>query len=362
MRFSFSIFSFLLIIACVERINIEKVEAFESQMVVDGFISDDPGPYFVKLFRSSKIDDNLKKTLPFSAKTVTLLDNLGNSEVLEETNQGMYQTKATGIRGVIGRVYTLRIENRDGNTYESTPELMRQSGSVDSIYYEFESYKPQDAPTQNGFRVYMDSKGTPEGNYFRWKFNGTYRVETSPELRQTICGQSPCPYPPPCSGYISNGGLVKVGNCECCVCWVRQVEDAPIVSDNQFVEGGKFKRVEVGYVPINAFTFLDKYKIEVEQLSLSQVAFDFWSVIKAQKEGATSLFQPAFGQAKTNIIAVNGGPEAYGIFYASAKAKKTIVINREDVPVKIPLQDLPIPEACDQVFDLASTIKPFDWD
>ncbi len=362
MKFGISILSFLFIVACVDRIELDTIDQFDSQIVVDGFISDDPGPYTVKIFRTSKVDDNLRNALPFSAKEVSIFDNLGNTEVLEETVLGLYQTKPTGLRGMVGRVYTLRIENRDGTIYESTPELIRPSGSIDSIYHEFESFKPTAGPTEYGFRIFMDSQGEEDSNFFRWKFNGTYRVQTNPELHDIPCGQARCPDPRPCSGYIFNGSLNKVGNCACCSCWVLQVEDSPIVSDNQFVQGGKFNKVEMGFVPMNEFTFYDKYKVEIEQLSLSKAAFDFWRVIKSQKEGATSLFQPAFGQVKTNIFPTNGGPEVLGIFYAAAKARKTIFINRAAVPVPIPDPAVSINEACDQVFSLASTVKPFDWD
>jgi len=353
----------ILLAACVDRIDIETTGEFTPQVVIDGFISDDPGPYTVKLFRSSSVEDNLSNSNPFSAKSVTIFDNLGNSEVLAETSNGtgVYMTQPTGIKGVIGRVYTLRIEFRDGKIYESKPELLRPAGVVDSVYYVFESFKPLDGPTEYGYRIYMDSQGEEDSNYFRWRFNGTYRVETNPELRTVPFGQGRIPDPPPCSGFIFNGELQQVGDCDCCICWVTETDVSPKVSDNQFVIGGKFKGVEVGYVPVNSFTFFDRYEVEVEQLSLSKEAFDFWRIIQQQKEGATSLFQPSFGEVKTNIFPVNGGPAVLGIFYASGKAKKSIFITREEVPVSVPPPSVAIPEACNQVFANASTTKPPGW-
>jgi hypothetical protein len=152
-----------------------------------------------------------------------------------------------------------------------------------------------------------------------------------------------------------------VGDCKCCVCWVKQAESTPIVSDNQFIVGGKFNRIEVGFVPVNAFTFFDRYQILVEQLSLSKPAFDFWSTIKSQKEGASSLFQPSFGEVKTNIHPINGGPSVLGIFYAAGKAKKSLFITKDQVPVPVPAPSAVISEQCDIVFPLSSTNKPSGW-
>ncbi|HNP95642.1 MAG TPA: DUF4249 domain-containing protein [Cyclobacteriaceae bacterium] len=363
MRTPISIISFLLLVACVDRISVDATGDFQSQIVVDGFISDDPGPYTVRLFRSSPVDDNLSSATPFSARTVSIFDNLGNTETLSETanGSGVYVTRPTGIRGVIGRTYTLRIENRDGAVYESTPELIRPPGTVDSIYYVFETRTPLNGSTEYGYRVFLDARGADDSKYLRWKFNGTYRVETNPEQRTVPFGQGRIPDPPPCSGYIYTGALTQVGNCNCCVCWVKQVEKKPVVSDNQFVIGGKFTGVEIAYVPVDEFTFFDRYRIEIEQLSLSKEAFDFWRSIASQKDGATSLFQPSFGEVKTNVFPVNGGPPVLGIFYASGKARKSVFITKAEVPINVPPPATTIPEACNQVFDLSTTIKPFGW-
>lgn len=364
MNFRLSLFFLFIIMACVDRIEFDPGPSGESQIVIDGLITEEPGPYTVRLRRSQGIEDNLRVAPPFSANRVIISDDAGNSEVLEEGEFGVYATKANGIRGTIGRTYTLRIENRDGTVYESSPELLRPVGKVDSIYYEFESLVPENGPVLNGFKIFIDAQ-SDQGNesFLRWKFTGTYRIATNPELHDVPCGESRCPDPRPCSGQIiTNLGLTRVADCECCVCWVNEIESRPLVSDNQFVAGGKFKKVQVGFVEVNEFTFFDKYQVAVEQMSLSQAAFDFWRAVQAQQEGSSSLFQPPFGKAKTNVFPVNGGPEVQGIFYAAAVDRKTRFISRDEVPVEIPDISVVLSESCNLVFDFASTTKPLDWD
>ncbi|MEQ9591872.1 MAG: DUF4249 domain-containing protein [Cyclobacteriaceae bacterium] len=348
--------------ACVDPLAIEVPDSASDEIVVDGFISDEPGPYTVILTRSLGVTENLRNATPFSAREVSISDNLGNTERLTELELGFYQTSVSGIRGVPGRSYQLSIVTRDGKTYESTPQLMAPAGNIDTLYYEFESTQPLDGPTESGFRIFLDAE-SPGGSdkYFRWKFSGTYQVETYPQLHDVPCGQSRCPAPRPCSGFIVANGLTAVAPCECCICWVKQMETSPKVSDNQFVSDGKFNRVEVGFVPVTEWTFYTKYLVEVKQLSLSRDAFDYWRLVQAQSEGASSLFQPPFGQPKTNIHPTNGGNPVQGIFYASSITEKRMFISRDDVPVNIPVPSVNIPEDCNIAFDFSTSNQPAEW-
>ncbi len=323
------LFTFLLFNSCVDRISIE-IPSGGDILVVDGLITDEPGPYTVELTRASKLDTDLNFRKFVSAKSVAIFDNLGNSEVLKEVEQGIYQTKPDGIRGVTGRAYYVRVEGRDGKTFESVPEMIKPVGEVDSVYYEAVSFQPIDAPTEYGFDVYMDSKGLPDSdNQLRWKFSAIYLVKTFPELHVVPIGEGFRADPLPCSSFIvNNGNILSVPgkSCDCCTCWVTQPEDKPHVSDNQFVSNGNFKRVKLGYVPVNNLYFYDKVMIEVKQLSLSLTAFDFWKNIQAQKEGTGSLFQPPSGVVRTNIFEKNGAEQAQGLFYAAGANKKVVFI------------------------------------
>src|SRR5882757_2928163 len=130
----FLVFFMLLLLvfadACVERLYIDAPGAID-QLVVEGFISDEPGPYTVKLSRATGIGGNLTQLKTVSANRVTIFDDLGNAEVLQPVVDGTYQTSPTGMHGVIGRSYYVRIETRDSKVFESTPEKISPPGKVD---------------------------------------------------------------------------------------------------------------------------------------------------------------------------------------------------------------------------------------
>lgn len=350
-----------LLAACLDRINI-AIPSTELPIVVEGLITDEPGPYTVQLTRASRLNENLNFRKAVSAERVTIFDNAGNSEQMVEIEQGFYRTKSDGIRGVVGREYYVRIETRDGKIYESTPEKMNPVGKVDSIYYEFETFQPIADPTQYGFRVYVDAKGVTNGdNLFRWKFSRTFEIDGYPLLHTVAVEGNPCSPAPRFCG--SNG---ENGSCTCCKCWVSVFETQPRISDNQFVSNGVFKKVEVGYVPLEYFPFLIKHRLEVQQMSLSRMAFEYWKTVQSQKEGISSLFQPPTGKTRSNLFEKNGNTEVQGIFYAAAVTKKQIYIRNADVPIRLKVEKWNcaegiIAEACTFAYPFSSNEKPIDW-
>jgi hypothetical protein len=351
----------ILIDSCVDRIDFDAADS-ASQLVVDGQINDDPGPYTIKLSRTRKTLD-FTSTKTVSASKVIISDNLGNSEVLKEVFAGTFQSSPTGIRGVVGREYTLRVETRDGNIFESSPEKIRPAGTVDSIYYTFERYQPLSGSPKYQFRIFVNTTGEPKGdNLYRWKFTGTYKVETHPEQQTTPAGEARIPDPPACSGY--NKKLEQVGPCTCCTCWVNLINTLPKVSDSKLSSGAKFTDIEVGLVPVEYWTFFEKMQVQVEQISLSPIVFNFWKTVADQKEGASTLFQPAIGKAISNIRLKSGSGDAQGIFSAYSTSRKIIFLTPNDIPVgasAIPGAPPSIPQSCLAAFPNSTNQKPITW-
>jgi Domain of unknown function (DUF4249) len=352
----------LFISSCIDRINIEVPDSYSSQLVVDGLITDEPGPYTVTLTRATRIEKFLQYHREFVTEAkVIIFDNVGNAEVLTEQEAGTYQTKTGGIQGIIGRSYFIKIETAEGNIYESVPDMMNPVGELDSLYYEMETIQPIDQPTQYGLRIFIDTQGLPNSeNRMRWKFTGIFEVQAQPLLKGKVIIPNDCFHSPwPC-GY---------GDCSCCVCWVTTHEKEPRVNDNQFISNGKFRRIETGYVPLEYFPFQTKYRIEIKQMSLSKESFDYWRIIKSQKEGAPSLFQPPTGKTRSNIFEKNGLALAQGLFYASSVKTKHLYITKNDVikqyqGLRVPHWDCEvgiIAENCLLAFENSTNKRPADW-
>ncbi len=348
--------------ACVERADFDPKKS-DAQLVVEGLITDEPGPYTVKLTRSRKPLD-FSGTIPVSAIRVTISDDNGTSEVLTEVLPGTYQTSANGIRGIVGRSYTLKVETRDGKIYESIPDKLSKNGNIDKLYTTFVSNRQDNGTLKYSFSAYVDATAPSGDTYFRWKFNAYYRVLTFPEQRTVQAGEGTIPAPRPCSGYIFSGGqLLQVGPCTCCSCWPKFVDTSPLISTSQVPANGKYIGINVGSIPLDYWAFFDKTMVEVKQLTISQTASNFWKTVEDQKKGGTSLFQPAIGQAISNVFHKNGNDQVLGLFYAAGVSVKQIFIDKSNIPQDVPnpVAPPPINESCILSFTNSSNEPPVGW-
>jgi hypothetical protein len=360
-------FVFLFTDACVERLDV-PTQSSASSLIVDGLITDQPGPYIVKLYHSNDVLGNVG---PFVASkgSVTIVDEAGIEEKLSETTRGTYQTNLNGIRGVAGHTYHVEIFI-DGKEYRSIPQTLASAGTMGGLYYTFQenmlntdnlesSIVPHDV-----LNIYTDAQGS-EGasNLFRWRWSSIYEIQAFPELRVTWGGTppKPSPDPVPCSGYIaSNGGIKQIGSCTCCTCWANEAGHSVIISNNQLVNNTEFKEVNVATLPVDKWRFNIKYYIKVEQLSLSEEAFAFWKLLKAQEDGERNLFQPNAIKIKGNLFSVTTPQEeVLGIFGVSAVVSKELFIFPKDIPKALQIDTAR--ESCAKTIFHPTLIKPSFW-
>lgn len=225
---------FIINIACLDRINIDAASypTYPVPIVVDGSISDGPGPYVIKITSAYDVEAKESFRYGISVKKLLIFDDQGTSEILTELSRGIYSTSPNGIRGTVGRVYTIRFEVGDGRIYESRPDTLYPTGGVDSIYFKFRSdpadkYVPNQGSTKHGFDVFFNAKSRDNNSsQFLWKYTATFKV-TLP----------------------------------CCTCWAPLTNAVPIVSDRQLTRGGRFNGIRAEYLPIDGYTFM--YKVYV---------------------------------------------------------------------------------------------------
>ncbi len=134
----YSFFLFLLILtatSCEDKIDIE-VDPLSEQLVVDAWITNQPGPQTIKLSMTQPYFDN---TLPLgvSGATVTVASSAGAIFQFLETENGNYVWTPQGNEtiGEAGTNYGLQV-TIDGQNYGSV-STMNPVPAIDSINYEF---------------------------------------------------------------------------------------------------------------------------------------------------------------------------------------------------------------------------------
>ena len=130
------------------------------QIVIEGVVSDQPGPYTVTV---EKTGDYFTASLtfpPVSNATVILSDNTGLADTLRHMTGGTYQSSR--LRGEPGRTYTLKVL-ADGKEYDAMSSMPARV-KIDSVYttplVEFDGDRGY-----NIMVVFNDPPGTP--NWYR---------------------------------------------------------------------------------------------------------------------------------------------------------------------------------------------------
>ncbi|RYF66562.1 MAG: DUF4249 domain-containing protein [Cytophagaceae bacterium] len=157
-------------LSCITPYQPETKSLGGKLLIVDGYITDQPGPHQVTL---TYTDDFTFKALNYivTGATVIVADDQGRQQRFSEVGKGMYRTPAA-FQGQAGRTYKLLVTLPDGRRYESKPELLKAAPAIDRIYDEYTEV-PVDGllMPDKGFNVYLDTKDpATTGDYYRWNW------------------------------------------------------------------------------------------------------------------------------------------------------------------------------------------------
>jgi hypothetical protein len=305
-RFLFTLFIISIINSCIDPISI-KIEGGDGVLVVDGLITDQAGPYVVKLSRSISYntDQTVKVySVPERNAKLVIADNHGGSELLTETRPGEYRT--TQIQGIIGNIYTLSIETSDGEHYQSKEEKLLAVPEITKLESEYH-VQEQLITNSNGdskafriesFNIYVIVNDPPEtGNNYRWQVDGIFEffsLTDVPEIKQ---------------------------------CWApltRLESKLEIAADGAF-NGNSFRQL----IAITTYDRPTDFLAKVRQQSLTKEAYTFWENLRNQQVNTGSIFDPPPTPVSGNVKNVSSETEVVlGYFGASAIAYKNILIDR----------------------------------
>ena len=180
MKNIFFVFIFAIFLtSCTEVIEID-LNSSNPALVIEGSITNEAGPYSIKLSKSVNYDES--NTFPaVSGATVIISDDAGNRDTLTEGAGGIYTTKY--LQGVQGRTYNLFV--KDGEKEYTSVSKMENMITLDSIYaFSFAGGGPGGPPSDSNmlvFNIFQDPAAIK--NYYRLvqyikKTNGNYFHKT----------------------------------------------------------------------------------------------------------------------------------------------------------------------------------------
>jgi Domain of unknown function (DUF4249) len=310
-------FAFLwVILACCVTNFDPKITENTPKLVVDGVITNQPGPYRVTVQYSYPYTNNTS-VRSIAGAVVEISDDKGNKETLTERGQGLYETSPTGIRGIVGRSYKISIKAPDGRKYESKPELLKAVASIGVVSTEYQDTRSPNFRGQFSFFVDVKDPDTPN-DFYRWKWTHYNDI-------------SYCQYINTTGG---NGEAIRFRNKCCGDCWeISACNGCIILANDRLTNGKTISKIPLGKIP---YTDITPYFIILEQYSLTAEAYQYWKMVDSQINNSGGIFDLPPATVIGNIISTtNSEEQVLGYFGASSVAIQPLRIARNNAPVLI---------------------------
>jgi len=288
---------FLLTTSCVEDYWPELNESDKQFLVVDGKISNFIGPYTIRLSLTNSPEDT--SFVPQTSATITIIDNNGNSEVLEENDPGIYKTATGGIQGVIGHSYKVRIELSNGKIYESEYEELLNPIGVEEVYYKEEWQYAQNELEidQEGYHFYVNSnRSSSTQTYLSWEIEETYEYHSEYQIFYFYDGSIKS------EGESNLYGLKKMKNRDSLYyCWKTQKLPKKFSYSLEHLAVPEAKKQPLHFIPFTDKRLRFGYNILIKQYTISKAAYTFLDHLEKQNKNQGSIFTTQPFQIRGNL-------------------------------------------------------------
>ena len=309
-RSLYILFVLLLAVSCLDPYY-PAVNDYIDLPVIEGMITNEPGPYTIRLTHSTAIQDMEIK--PIRGATITIEDDQGTLEVLSQVSPGVYQTSPAGIQGTIGRSYRLTVES-EGNIYQSDFELLREPVPIDSIYA-----LPQSKPAIDGYlqglQFFVNTGVIPDPQVnFLWTFTETYKFRSEFELDFI---------------YYGIDSIVRNYSDSGLICWRTDKSIETFTwSANQMTQP-TLQSFPLQFIDTRTVKISMRYSMLLLQYTISTSAFQYWNEVEKLHEETGSLYTRQPYQVKGNFINQTD-PDAMvlGYFMTAGVTNRRIFIDK----------------------------------
>ncbi len=318
-RYLIFLFPLFVSISCIEEYWPE-ITRYHNLLVVDGIITNSPGPYTIKLSYSSPVND--PEFTPASNAEVQVVDNKGNIYAFRETQAGIYLSE--NFTAEAGEKYKLEINFPGGKAYATRFYELHPSPPIDSITTEIATKATTDPNYDKiGYQFYV-STHDPENKqlYYLWRLSETY------EYHASLIAE-----------YYFAGAIFKnLHPFENYFCWKTQDIDEYFVYDASHLKQLNLTQIPLHYVSTESKRLSVKYSPLVKQYAINKEAYIFYSNIKEQqtKDGNLYSKQPFYVKGNVKCIS-NPDEKVLGFFLVAGEFKKRSFYSRPAVPFYYPV-------------------------
>ncbi|MEQ8415013.1 MAG: DUF4249 domain-containing protein [Imperialibacter sp.] len=295
--------------SCIEQFD-PKVIAYQSVLIVDGYLSDKAEPYRITLSRSRAL--NSEEFLPELGASVSIIGSEGETYPLVEGDSGLYMSNPSEFVAMVEQTYMLDIVTANGNHYQSDPVEVKLTPPIDSAYFKREQRISDDGLNLDGVKILVDAHDPTSGtHYYRYEWSETYETYLAYAAPWDYDSMAPDPRFP-----------IKRKEIFAQVCYSSRRGNSILIADTDQLAEDKVSEFEVTYVSTEDYKLRTRYSILVEQFALDEKGFHYWSELKKNSESLGTLFDPLPYELRGNIKNVNDPDEAVLGYFDAAQSSQ----------------------------------------
>jgi len=307
--------SCLCLSACEEYFRPE-LEDFDPVLIIDGAITDMPGPYTINLSFSSGVFADDQQAV--EGATIKIIEEGGEQETLTESQAGHYTTSINGIQGTPGKSYKISIQLQDGNQYESDYQKMPATIAIDSVGTNLEyRYLSIEEPNVPGFQFHVTTEQAENSeNYLLWSLEATFKYRADFTIDYVYDNRRIDPYPNPT---------------EFMTCWRTDQVNEIYTFNTSVLSDPKIEQLPLNFAIIGQRELSIRYSLLVKQFTITEEANTFWNKLKGQVENQGTLHSSQPFQFRGNIYNVDNPDEmVLGFFMVAGLNEKRIFVDHPE--------------------------------
>lgn len=330
MRSSFLLIITLILSGCITQLD-EALNDYERQLVVEGGISNQPGPYTIKLNYTGDVLGQVDRIRVPVTNAQVFIEEMGGSEVeLLETSPGVYETLEGDITGQVGESYRLKFTLSDGESYQSTPEVLPPAPEVTDAEVEYQVFEVQDE--LNEFRTLKIQQHVASLSLTNIEELAFYKIEAI-GVEQRLVTPNPPLFPPDgCESFFF--GETADGNTTNCWQFLGDLSNGIRLLSNELFESPTIE-IDALTIPFdNRGSFFATINIK----GINSTEFEFWSTLNKQNNLRADIFNPPLEAIGGNILNTTNDQEiVVGHFSAHSLVEQNVCIDRLTEVSQVPL-------------------------
>jgi len=266
-------------ISCKKPFKANLTSVVTNFLAVDGpVISGDTT--FITLSRTTSLSDTTQNKAELKA-IISVEDDQGKLYTLTEKGKGQYFLPVTSFG--VARQYRLDIKTKDSKIYQSDFVPMKQTGQIDSIYYQTNGYL--------NVQFFLNAHDpTNNTRYYRWDYKEVWQYNSYYEAfyNYTI-------------GQIININDANFFNNTSYYCYRHDYSNQVFVGTSANLSQDVITKQLLSSVPDTSQKISEIYALVVHQYALTEAGFNYYQNLKANTENLGSIFNPQPSTTTGNI-------------------------------------------------------------